>query len=61
MCFPSNPVKARHAVSNESVGWDQPFKSGGEFIDALDRQDANSSGPILNELGYKMMMEGMPL
>ena len=29
----SNPVKARRAVSNESVGWDQSFKSGGELVD----------------------------
>jgi hypothetical protein len=33
----------------------------GELVDALDRQDANSSRPILKEWAYEMDEEGMPL
>jgi len=51
-------------VSKEFVGWDQLFHVGtfaGELVDVLDRQDANSSRPILKEWTCEMDDEGMPL
>jgi hypothetical protein len=60
----SNDERTGELSIKESVGWDQLFYEGtsaGELVDVLDRQDANSNGPILKEWAYEMDDEGMPL